>query len=237
MYSSGFGTKRPTDLGAVAVLADGENVTPTAAEALMPRIAELDAATILRAYCDRSNPNGWDKDPRFQITYLDRLSGKNSADIRLVIDAMDIAHAAVVNAIVILSTDRDFAPLAHRLRAVGLWVLGAGRAETSAHFRLACSEFHVLPSAEPKDTPRPIPIAKAPQLGQIDDAIHRVCRKHGGTRARITLMTLGIVMPREEGIYRKATSAPTWRSYLKARPDLYRIEGEGQGSSVTLLRP
>ena len=97
-----LGRRIPT--GTLAVLADGENLSRASVEPLLGRLLQAGTPTILRAYCDRLNPNGWEKDPRFQVTYLDTLAGKNSADIRLVIDAMDIAHASAVDSFALLST-------------------------------------------------------------------------------------------------------------------------------------
>lgn len=214
----------------VAVLADGENLSFECAEALMNRIKDLGTATILRAYCNRLNPNGWDKDHRFQVTYLETVSGKNSADIRLVIDAMDIAYSDLVDTFVLLSTDCDFAPLAHRLRSVGYWVMGAGREETSDRFKLACSEFHVLESSKVK--PPEVAVPTILPLSPIDAAIHRVCRKHGNGMVLLTL--LGVMMPREEKIERKQTGKTNWRTYLATRPDLYALAGAGNTGTVRL---
>ncbi|MDT8858068.1 NYN domain-containing protein [Paracoccaceae bacterium Fryx2] len=224
--------------GAVAVLVDGENVAWNVSEVLLRCARTLGAPTILRAYCNRLNPNGWDGDGRFQLTYLDTQAGKNSADIRLVIDAMDIVHAAAVDSIVIASTDRDFAPLAHRLRASGLYVLGVGRREASAIFRHSCSDFHVLNHApEPAPPPQPVVVAaravtRPAALSKEDALIHdliRSCGKDGWlelTRINPHLSKSGFMIG--------DTPEKTWRAYLEKRDTLYDCEPRGPTARVRL---
>lgn len=239
-------------MGRIAVLADGENLSFAAAQSLMHRIATLGDPTILRAYCSRQNPNGWDKDHRFQVTYLDTVGGKNSADIRLVIDAMDIAHARVVDAFVILSSDCDFAPLAHRLRNVGLWVLGAGRSETSDRFRLACSEFHVLEQVvKPKDNLVPQAnvapktpaikeptkqIPKPPPLDRLDTLLRDVIKAEGKDGS-LPIVNINAAIRKRMDFKIATTADKTWRAYLTNRPSIYACDPKGPNATVRLTRP
>lgn len=239
-------------MGRIAVLADGENLSFAAAQSLMLRIATLGNPTILRAYCSRQNPNGWDKDHRFQVTYLDTVGGKNSADIRLVIDAMDIAHAHIVDTFVILSTDCDFAPLAHRLRNTGLWVLGAGRSETSNRFRLACSDFHVLEQeVKPEEIVVPqaniaakTPVSKEPSrqkplplpLDRLDTLLRDMIISEG-TKGSFPIVNINGAIRKRIDIKIATTADKTWRAYLINRPLLYVCDPKGPTATVRLTRP
>ena len=82
--------------------------------------------------------------------------GKNSADIRLTIEAMDLVYRGQPDAIALISRDRDFTPLAFRLRESGLSVVGFSPEEPSLAFRAACSSFHVLQA--------PVPIKASPSV-------------------------------------------------------------------------
>jgi uncharacterized protein (TIGR00288 family) len=70
-------------------------------------------------------------------------SGKNSADIRLCVDAMDLAYSKEhINTFVVLSGDSDFSPLVSKLKELGKHVIGMGMQEsTSDLLRDNCDEF------------------------------------------------------------------------------------------------
>jgi uncharacterized protein (TIGR00288 family) len=70
-------------------------------------------------------------------------SGKNSADIRLCVDAMDLAYSKEhINTFVVLSGDSDFSPLVSKLKELGKHVIGLGMQEsTSDLLRDNCDEF------------------------------------------------------------------------------------------------
>jgi len=77
---------------------------------------------------------------------LQLSGGKNSSDIAMAVAAMDALHAGKVEAIYLVSSDRDFTPLARRLRGAGLRVYGFGLANTNDSLRHACTAFTVLGS-------------------------------------------------------------------------------------------
>jgi uncharacterized protein (TIGR00288 family) len=70
-------------------------------------------------------------------------SGKNSADIRMCVDAMDLAYSKEhINTFVIVSGDSDFSPLVSKLKELGKHVIGLGMQEsTSDLLRDNCDEF------------------------------------------------------------------------------------------------
>ena len=131
----------------LAVLIDADNTTPKWAEAIFEEIATLGEASVRRIYGDFSGPNlrGWEKKlaglaliPHQQFAYT---KGKNSSDIALVIDAMDLMHTGRFDGFVLVSSDSDFARLASRLREQGLQVFGIGKTSTPEAFRKACKRF------------------------------------------------------------------------------------------------
>jgi uncharacterized protein (TIGR00288 family) len=71
------------------------------------------------------------------------MSGKNSADIRLVVDAIDLAYSKDhIDTFVIVSGDSDFSPLVSKLKELGKHVIGLGLADaTSDLLRDNCDEF------------------------------------------------------------------------------------------------
>lgn len=90
------------------------------------------------------------------------LSGKNSADIRLVVDALDLCYTKEhLDTFVIVSGDSDFAPLVNKLRENNKAVIGVGLHEsTSPLLPENCDEF--LYCEEIAAPPTAVPLAKLP---------------------------------------------------------------------------
>jgi hypothetical protein len=91
------------------------------------------------------------------------MTGKNSADIRLVVDAVDLAYSKDhIDTFVIVSGDSDFSPLVSKLKELGKHVIGLGLVEaTSNLLRDNCDEFIYY---EDLDRPAALPMTDLPQL-------------------------------------------------------------------------
>ena len=131
----------------LAVLIDADNTAAKWADAIFEEIATLGEASVRRIYGDFSGPHlrGWERKlaglaviPHQQFAHT---KGKNSSDITLVIDAMDLMHTGRFEGFVLVSSDSDFARLASRLREQGLQVFGIGKTNTPEAFRKACKRF------------------------------------------------------------------------------------------------
>ena len=103
---------------------------------------------VKKAYCD------WDRYKEFKATMHEaafelieiphvRQSGKNSADIRMVVDALDLCYTkAHVDTFVIISGDSDFSPLVSKLRENNKYVIGIGVKDSTSDLLSAnCDEF------------------------------------------------------------------------------------------------
>jgi uncharacterized protein (TIGR00288 family) len=103
-----------------------------------------------------------------------RLSGKNSADIRMVVDALDLCYTkSHVDTFVIISGDSDFSPLVSKLRENNKTVIGVGVKNSTSDLLIAnCDEFISYddlvkpprPRRKPRVAPAPGP-TKSPQAG------------------------------------------------------------------------
>jgi uncharacterized LabA/DUF88 family protein len=131
----------------LAVLIDAENASPRIAEALFTEIATLGEASARRIYGDFASPQiaGWTKVlSRFAIQPQQNFAntkGKNSGDIALVIDGMDLLHSGRFDGFCLVSSDADFTRLASRIREEGVDVFGFGEQKTPESFRQACTRF------------------------------------------------------------------------------------------------
>ena len=141
----------------VAVLIDYENVGMSAIEYLLDQLSDVGRVIIKRAYADWSVPVQRGKqDQLLELgiepihQFISNRSGKNSSDIRLAIDAIDILYGSPVDTFVIVSSDSDFVPLIGKLRAVGKTIIGAGRREaTSTTLVKSCDRYIYLDDAAP----------------------------------------------------------------------------------------
>ncbi len=131
----------------LAVLIDADNASARIADGLFAEIAKLGEASVRRIYGDFSSPRlkGWADIlakhaiiPQLQFAYT---AGKNSSDIALVIDAMDLLHTGRFDGFCLVSSDSDFTRLAARIREQGVDVFGFGEQKTPESFRQACRRF------------------------------------------------------------------------------------------------
>jgi len=115
---------------------------------VLERLLLKGSIVVKKAYCD------WERYKEFkgpmhsasfeliEIPHI-RQSGKNSADIRMVVDALDLCYTkSHVEAFVIVSGDSDFSPLVSKLRENNKTVIGVGvKKSTSDLLVSACDEF------------------------------------------------------------------------------------------------
>ncbi|MEM9009616.1 MAG: NYN domain-containing protein [Pseudomonadota bacterium] len=131
----------------LAVLIDADNTSPRVADAVFKEIATLGEASVRRLYGDFSTGQlrAWEKKlaPLAIVPFWQPANtvGKNSSDIALVIDAMDLVHSGRFDGFCLVSSDSDFTRLASRIREQGLDVYGFGERKTPEAFRQACKRF------------------------------------------------------------------------------------------------
>jgi hypothetical protein len=131
----------------LAVLIDADNASARIVDGLFEEIAKLGEASVRRIYGDFSGTRtkAWADVlsrhaiiPHQQFAYT---KGKNSSDIALVIDAMDLLLSGRFDGFCLVSSDSDFTRLAARIREQGVDVFGFGEQKTPESFRQACRRF------------------------------------------------------------------------------------------------
>lgn len=107
----------------VAVLIDADNIPASHAPEVFLAASSLGTLIVRRAYGKAGAARDWAdaaSDAVCEMRVPPNVGpAKNGADIALAVDAMDILHAQAVDGFCIVSNDRDFLPLASRLRAAG----------------------------------------------------------------------------------------------------------------------
>ncbi|MCG6864924.1 MAG: NYN domain-containing protein [Thiogranum sp.] len=115
---------------------------------VLERLLLKGSIVVKKAYCDWGRYKDF-KAPMHEAAFelIDiphvRQSGKNSADIRMVVDALDLCYTkAHVDTFVVISGDSDFSPLVSKLRENNKHVIGIGvKAATSDLLAANCDEF------------------------------------------------------------------------------------------------
>jgi uncharacterized protein (TIGR00288 family) len=162
----------------MAVFCDFENLALGVREAkydrfdmkkVLERLLVKGSIVVKKAYCD------WDRYKEFKAPMHEaafemieiphvRQSGKNSADIRLVVDALDLCYTkSHVDTFVILSGDSDFSPLVSKLRENNKEVIGVGVKHSTSDLLIAnCDEFIFYDDLVRKEPPKRQPRKRAP---------------------------------------------------------------------------
>ncbi len=163
----------------LAVFCDFENIALGARDArydkfdinkVLERLLLKGTIVVKKAYCD------WERYQEFKTVMHEaafelieiphvRQSGKNSADIRMVVDALDLCYTkAHVDTFVIISGDSDFSPLVSKLRENNKIVIGVGVKNSSSDLLISnCDEFIYYDDLERKKKARRKTSRKAAQ--------------------------------------------------------------------------
>ena len=180
----------------MAVFLDLENIALGARDAKYPsfdiekvleRLLLKGHIVVKKAYCDFDRYKDFKRglhEAAFELIEIPhvRQSGKNSADIRMVVDALDLCYTkGHVDTFVIISGDSDFSPLVSKLRENAKTVIGVGvKNSTSDLFINNCDEFIYYDDLVRKE---PAKARRAPQrarrpLPPVDLADRRSRSRH-----------------------------------------------------------
>jgi uncharacterized protein (TIGR00288 family) len=178
------------DNGSLALFCDFENIALGVRDAkydkfdirpVLERLLVKGSIVVKKAYCD------WDRYKQFksgmheaafemiEIPHV-RQSGKNSADIRMVVDALDLCYTKEhIDTFVIISGDSDFSPLVSKLRENAKTVIGVGVKNSTSDLLMSnCDEFIFYDDLVAKQEParkrsRSRPKAKATGRKEADE--------------------------------------------------------------------
>lgn len=211
----------------LAVLVDGDNISPRHADRVLSEAARRGKIDVARVYVAGLTPSDWLTAPGYRAIHAG--GGKNASDILLCLDAMELALTGGIEAVVLVSSDRDFSHLALRLRERGVCVPGLGDAKAPDAFRRACTSFEVLP-ADPPSAPL---ATQGPTAFDID--IRNMIAPNSRQGRGISLKDLGNRMRAQHGTRIRTCPGGTWRDYLAARPHLFEVDPPGPQAMVRFL--
>ena len=151
---------------------------------ILERLLLKGQIVVKKAYCDWDRYKEWKRgmhEAAFELIEIPhvRMSGKNSADIRMVVDALDLCYTkSHVDTFVLITGDSDFSPLVSKLRENDKAVIGVGVKNSTSDLLIAnCDEFIYyddLVREQRKHTAkrkpeRPAPTEEKPKAAATDD--------------------------------------------------------------------
>lgn len=226
----------------VAVLIDGDN----ASSAKLADVTELASGygqvIVKRIYGDwsKTSLSGW-KEPARELSYrlveaLPYVKGKNTTDIVLVIDAMDLLNSKNIDVFLIASSDSDYTPLAQRIREEGITVIGYGESKTPISFVNSCKKF-IFSDREPEkntksekgDTP-PVLLQKEAEL--FDKAYEAAA----DGKEEVTLSQIGMAMKRIKPKFKTGRYGCKTLGAIYEKLDKYEVIQTGQKGIYNVVR-
>jgi len=212
----------------MAVFLDLENIALGARDAKYPsfdiqkvleRLLLKGHIVVKKAYCDFERYKDFKRglhEAAFELIEIPhvRQSGKNSADIRMVVDALDLCYTkGHVDTFVILSGDSDFSPLVSKLRENAKTVIGVGvKNSTSDLFISNCDEFIYyddLVRKEPSKTRRRTSVVTRAPAASTETAPTETKGPDLGEALELIVETLEALTEERGG------SEPIWGSMIK----------------------
>lgn len=227
------GTARAAKL---ILLIDGENLPAKFAEPLIGRAHELGTVADIRVYghFDNQKMNGWiGAIERLDLTKVNvpqTSARKNSADFKLVVEAMDMLHTRRLDGFCIASSDGDFATLAERIRASALSLYLFGEKKAPKGYRdLAHTFFDVTDLGAAKKAPaqpapvRSTPVAARPASARTKPGVPKVATpraqpkgKSTGRATRAKAIAAKPTVPKPDSVQPLAKERPPTEKVLAA---------------------
>ena len=214
--------------GNLALFCDFENIALGVRDA---RYAKFDIQLVLerllvkgsivtkKAYCD------WDRYQQFKAVMHEaafelieiphvRMSGKNSADIRMVVDALDLCYTKEhIDTFVIISGDSDFSPLVSKLRENAKTVIGVGVKNSTSDLLIAnCDEFIYYDDLVAK----PVAAKRKTRKTKTAKAEAKKSAKKKKTKADPMQEAIDLVLDTTEALYsERGDRSKLWGSMIK----------------------
>ena len=222
----------------IAVLIDYDNVGLRSIQWLFDQLSDLGRIIVKRAYGDWSSA-GSKRDQLLELgvepiqLFHFAASGKNSSDIRLAIDAIELLYQSPVDTFVIVSSDSDFVSLVGKLRASGKTVMGAGLKATAPRtLVISCDRYFYLDQDD-----RPSGTRHIRRDRQTDSLLVRAVKAAVDDQGRALGSRLHPTLQRLDPSFDfRALGYTTFAKYLEASPEVNVIRPKGPGDLMVELK-
>ena len=233
----------------VAVLIDYENTGLDSVQYLLDQLSDVGRVIIRRAYADWSIERG-KRDQLLELgiearhLFRSTRSGKNSSDILLTMDAIELLYGHDLDTFVIVSSDSDFVPLVSKLRGAGKTVIGAGRRDvTSATLVKSCDRYIFFDDAEAsRQVSRRVPNrtrtreTESPAPSEAPSLLVRALEASTDEQGQVVGSKLYQTMLRIDPSFNyKAMGHRTFTHYLESSQEIKVERPQGRGDVVVQL--
>ena len=217
----------------VALLVDGENLAAGQAGAILDLAGRHGDLLIRRVYGKLTDlqAKGWAMSHGFRL--MPAASSKNSADLLLSIDAMELALEGWADCIAIAASDNDYTHVALKLRERGFPVHGL-IADTCrcADLRAAYHTVTNLPQTVASPAPE---VTVPPPVDRIAAQVIQLLKASATAEPTgLPLQALGTQMFKSHGFHIGTTPDKTWRAFLTKHPALFMCDPKGPQARVRL---
>lgn len=230
-----------TESRAIAMLIDGDNAQASLIEHILAEAAKYGDTRVRRIYGDWTTQtmSSWKSSLNSHaiqaVQKFAYTKGKNSTDIALVIDAMDLLHGGTVQGFCIVSSDSDYAALAIRLREQGLFVMGIGRENTPESFRAACDTFVFVEGLAPE--PNQATTKKQRATEDWESIVTRAIELSKKVGGWARLADVGTHLKRQEPDFSySALGYGRLSGLIQSAPNTFELRGEGTQTTVRLKK-
>jgi len=167
---------------------------------------------------------------------LPYIKGKNTTDIVLVIDAMDLLNSNHIDVFCIVSSDSDYTPLAQRIREEGCIVVGYGESKTPIAFVNSCEKFVFSdqesegnPKSKKEDTPDVL-------LQKEADLFDKAYESAADGKEEVTLSQIGMAMKKIKPKFKTRRYGCKTLGAIYEKLDKYELIQTGQKGIYNVVR-
>ncbi|MFC2047461.1 NYN domain-containing protein [Chloroflexota bacterium] len=222
----------------IAVLIDVENVGLSSIQWLFDQISDVGRIIIKKAYADWTVAG----DKRNQLLELgiepiqlfqSSSRGKNSSDIRLAVDAVDLLHSSPVDTFVIVSSDSDFVPLVSKLRSAGKIVYGAGeQGKVPRTLVKSCDKYFYLNQVKGTKGSEQVPLLPN---DDIENLVRRAATASIDEHGKVPGSKLHQTMLRLDPSFNYRNYNSTFTKFIEVQPGLKFTRPKGKGDITVEL--
>ena len=241
------------NLSAIAMFIDSDNTQIKKLEAVIREVSAFGRIVVKRAYGNwtKSFLKNWDEEIKRlaikPIQQTDYVKGKNTTDMALTIDAMDLLHTEKYDGFAIVSSDSEFTPLAIKLRESGKYVIGIGESKTSEAFISSCDTFIYLePLKDIEDLPVPaddkpetrtrLSLRKKDLKFELETLLRIAYDRYQDDEGFVNVSSAGTYIKRVKPDFDiRAFGFRKLPEYLEANPQKYEIKKYAGKGHVTII--
>ncbi|MCF3641931.1 NYN domain-containing protein [Rhizobium sp. TRM95111] len=226
----------------VAVLVDAENLPASHAKAIILEATRLGTVVERRLYGDflRGNLKQWLEiaaSQAFEICHVQSFGGKNSADIAIAVDAIELLCSSDIDLFCLATSDSDFAALAIRIRCRGKTVVAVGEGKALPVFREAVDRFVTLGLVTSPQEKKPAPPVEPKAIDTLPALLKAALNTIGGAGGWIDVGRLSQALKAVEPGFQPRAFGSATLSKLLGRCDAVELRTGADGCRQLRLKP